>query len=90
MWPAVRGMVSVQKNDASVETWGSNSGGRLLLHERTEGGAVASSMVQQKIPFAFYILRKNSKLPLGLWGQIFNVAVTLNRNIQFKWCKAMW
>lgn len=54
------------------------------------GGAVAFSMGQQRIPLAFILLRKNSKLPLGLWGQIFNVAVTLNRNIQFKWCKAMW
>lgn len=28
--------------------------------------------------------KEKRKLPLGTWGQIFNLAVTLNRNIKFK------
>lgn len=56
-----------------------------MLHEHTrEGKAVAFSMMLQKKFIWFLYLKKKSKLPLDVWGQIFNLAVTLTRNIQFK------
>lgn len=52
---------------------------------KSEHKAVAfSTMLQKKFLWFLYFKKKKSKLLLDMWGQIFNLAVTLNRNIQFK------
>lgn len=58
-----------------------------LLHEHTgvsEDKTIAFSMMLKKKFLWFLYGKKKSKLPLDIWGQIFNLAVTLNRNIKFK------
>lgn len=75
MWVSIS--VAISQNKA---------GGRCLLHEHTRvsgGKAVAFSMMLQK-KFLWFLYFKKSKLPLDVWGQLFNLAVTLIRDIQFK------
>lgn len=76
--------------DTFVEILGNKAGGRLFCYMNitrvSEDKAVAFSMMLQKkfLWFLYFKKKKKSKLPLDECGQIFNLAVTLNRRIQFK------
>lgn len=73
--------------DISVESPWNPANGRLFcymnIQEWVRVKLLLSLWCYRNNSFGFYILKK-SKLPLDMWGQIFNLEVTLIRDIQFK------
>lgn len=65
---------------------GREASGRLQSHVNIQRVRIKllafSVMLEKKVPLIFIF--KKSKLPIDMWGQIFNLAVTLNRNTQFE------